>query len=112
MPKVKMILYADDKYHPAIECPGCGCSHIFDQKWTFNGNMDKPTFSPSMLIISVDCPNPLEHDENGKLVLGPDGRVKGAKDRVCHSFVRDGMIQFLSDCTHGLVGQTVEIPEI
>jgi hypothetical protein len=30
---------------------------------------------------------------------------------VCHSFVTDGRIQFLNDCTHPLAGQTVDIPE-
>jgi hypothetical protein len=39
---------------------------------------------------------------------GKDG--EGGKD-VCHSFVRDGQIQFLGDCTHALKGQTVERPE-
>ena len=33
------------------------------------------------------------------------------KDDVCHSFVTDGRIQFLGDCTHKLAGQTVNIPE-
>jgi hypothetical protein len=32
-------------------------------------------------------------------------------ERVCHSFVTDGKIQFLGDCTHALAGQTVELPE-
>jgi len=30
---------------------------------------------------------------------------------VCHSFVTDGRIQFLTDCTHALAGQTVDIPD-
>lgn len=29
----------------------------------------------------------------------------------CHSFVVDGQMQFLGDCTHALAGQTVPIPE-
>jgi hypothetical protein len=32
-------------------------------------------------------------------------------DLVCHSFVTDGKIQFLSDCTHALAGQTVALPD-
>ena len=32
-------------------------------------------------------------------------------DTVCHSFVTDGRIQFLGDCTHSLAGQTVDLPE-
>ncbi len=35
----------------------------------------------------------------------------GAPPAICHSFVTDGRIQFLSDCTHPLAGQTVDIPE-
>jgi hypothetical protein len=30
---------------------------------------------------------------------------------ICHSFIKDGMIQFLDDCTHALAGQTVPLGE-
>ena len=30
----------------------------------------------------------------------------------CHSFVKDGRIQFLLDCYHRLKGQTIELPDI
>ncbi|MGT2509205.1 hypothetical protein [Cupriavidus basilensis] len=30
---------------------------------------------------------------------------------VCQSFVTDGRIQFLGDCAHALVGQTVPLAE-
>lgn len=82
-------------------CPGCECGHQVwiaqDPKrpdgpvWSFNGNDDAPTFSPSLL-------NTWEH--------GPE-RVP----RRCHLFIRDGKIQFCGDCTHELVGQTVEMLE-
>lgn len=96
-----------------FHCPGCDIGHKFvvkwnEQKkqehidwckqrgftynatpiWTFNGSMELPTFSPSLLM----CP-----DE---------------PSRRCHSFVRDGKIQFLDDCFHKLKGQTVEIPDV
>jgi hypothetical protein len=29
--------------------------------------------------------------------------------RRCHLFIRDGALQFLSDCTHKLAGQTVDM---
>ena len=35
-----------------------------------------------------------------------------ASSSVCHSFITDGRIQFLGDCTHELKGQTVELPEV
>jgi hypothetical protein len=32
-------------------------------------------------------------------------------DYVCHSFVKEGMIEFLSDCTHDMKNKTVELPD-
>lgn len=96
-----------------IICPGCGGYHVFtigfkdeaerqkhiqnrsDKKehvWTFNGDLDQPTFAPSMLYSS--------------------GGWKGEPLKVCHSYVRNGRIEFLNDCTHGLKGQTVDLPQI
>lgn len=75
-----------------FHCPGCHCSHPFEvdcpngNGWTWNGSIDKPTFSPSLLVN--------QHRE----------------DLRCHSFVRDGEIQFLDDCHHALRGQTVPLP--
>jgi hypothetical protein len=74
-----------------FQCPGCGNAHPFYvPRWTWNGSMDRPTFTPSLVC------NP--QDEPGK-------------GHRCHSFVTDGRIQFLEDCYHALKGQTVEIPE-
>lgn len=77
--------------HWQFECPGCGCSHYFDSRWSFNGDQAKPTFTPSLLVYAV-----------------PDAVPPVPR---CHSFVRDGRIEFLGDCTHALAGQTVELPE-
>jgi len=83
-----------------FECPGCKCEHgvwvskknTLGAQWTWNEDMVKPTFSPSILIS-----------------WGGSGHEDVPK-RVCHSFVRDGQIQFLGDCTHALAGQTVPLP--
>ena len=87
----KVRSYVDDNAH-IIFCPACGCGHLFDRRWTFNGDRDKPTFTPSMLV------NAHLHEIDPKYIR-------------CHSFVTDGKIQYLSDCTHDLAGQTVELPE-
>jgi hypothetical protein len=74
----------------AVYCPGCQCYHgmnINKSKelcWVFNGDYDKPTFSPSILVT-----------------IQPD--------KICHSFIRNGNIQFLTDCAHNLAGQTLEL---
>jgi hypothetical protein len=57
--------------------------------WTFNGNLEKPTFTPSILVTMP---------------------IEGEKPKICHSFVTDGRIQFLGDCTHALAGKTVDLP--
>lgn len=39
-------------------------------------------------------------------------KTSGEVFSCCHSFVENGMIRYLDDCTHSLVGQTVELPDI
>lgn len=73
-----------------IYCPACEGHHGLDKRWTFNGDMEKPTFSPSLLV----------HESRS-----------GIQPR-CHSFITDGKIQYLDDCTHKLAGQTIELPDI
>lgn len=75
-------------------CPGCEAVHSIDPKrWVWNGSRDKPVFHPSVLVTWA-------------------GVIAGQTvTRVCHSFVTDGKMDFLSDCTHSLAGKTVDIPE-
>ncbi len=52
--------------HAFFRCPGCKDSHNFRIKapvndpgaevWTFNGDVDKPTFSPSLLLVDTTKP--------------------------------------------------------
>ncbi len=62
--------------------------------WTWNGSASRPTFMPSVLVT----------------YNGPDAGQDGAPPAICHSFVVDGHMQMLGDCTHALAGQTVPIP--
>lgn len=79
-------------------CPGCGREHAIQHgvgsgpRWTWNGDKEKPTFTPSVLVRY------------------PYGNPK--VDHICHSFVTDGNIQYLGDCTHKLAGQTVSLPHL
>jgi hypothetical protein len=81
-----------------FRCPGCRSGHVIPTgqgvgpRWSWNGDAHRPTFKPSILVRRPD----------------PDGELP---EDVCHSFVRDGQIQFLNDCTHALAGQTVPLPE-
>lgn len=81
-----------------FHCPGCQYEHLIPVKtgekvpeaWQWNGDHAKPTIQPS-LLVNVGGANP----------TAP----------ICHSFVTDGQIQFLTDSTHELAGQTVDLPE-
>lgn len=64
---------------------------MFDSRWKFNGNFEKPTFRDSMRVQTKD--------DDGNLV------------QHCHSYVTDGNIEFLPDSLHELRGQTVPLPE-
>lgn len=81
----------------AWHCPGCEGGHgvpVNGHKsgkgWQWNGSLDLPTLAPSVLV-NVGGANP----------TAP----------ICHTFIRDGKIQFLGDCTHALAGKTVDVPE-
>lgn len=75
-----------------IWCSGCEIFHEFDTKWEFNGNTEKPTFSPSLLV---------RYDYGEQ-----------REQRRCHSFVRDGVWEYLSDCTHKLAGQKIPVEKM
>lgn len=80
-----------------IFCPACGNEHIFGTySWIFNNDYERPTFHGSILV------------------KGPRRRSRSDEEDKyyqCHSFVRDGNIEFLSDCTHELTGQTVPLED-
>ncbi|HEY0889311.1 MAG TPA: DUF6527 family protein [Nocardioides sp.] len=89
-----------------FRCPGCDDNHrISVGTWTFNGDLERPTFSPSVLVSGV------QWDEGSGFRKPSHAGVAPGAPIVCHSYVTDGRIQFLGDCTHVLAGQTVDLPE-
>jgi hypothetical protein len=62
--------------------------------WTFNGNLEKPTFAPSMNTCCNPMDSPL-HQE-------------GIPTTRCHFVVTDGRIAYQGDCTK-LASQTMEL---
>jgi hypothetical protein len=73
-------------------CAGCECAHIFytrpgSPQWTFNGNMESPSFEPSMRFF--------HHANKDK-----------PEKTLCHYFLRDGVIEYLADSgDHDLRGK-------
>ena len=69
-----------------VKSPATGTIVDFEVgRWTFNGNMDAPTFAPSM-VVPGDQSTPYEH-----------------------FFVRSGKIEYLQDCAHTMAGMTVDM---
>lgn len=81
-------------------CPGCAeimsndglhmlpvNNNIKSPSWKWNGSVDLPTLEPSIL-------------------------TRYNEDKICHCFLRDGVFEFLSDCTHSLAGQKIKIGEL
>lgn len=91
MNKVKEI--DNEKGTYLFYCPGCECHHAYytvkdgdKPVWSFNGLLDNPTFSPSLLNTY------------------PSGNK-------CHLFVTNGQIEYCQDSFHHLKGRTVQMTE-
>lgn len=86
----KLRLLSDNRY--VHWCPGCKCAHRIqvqtipdnkEQSWQFNNDPINPTFTPSIKI--------------------------GDK---CHYNIVDGLIIYHEECTHELMGKTVEMEDM
>lgn len=67
-------------------CVGCDEMHVVDSTWQVNPLTN--TISPSVLVT-----------------------MPGDASYRCHSFVRDGKIEYLGDCSHAMAGKTVDMVE-
>jgi hypothetical protein len=94
-------------------CQGCEEMHAVTAGWQFDGNVDAPTFSPSVLVTSGHyC-----HGWKGPSCWCTYNAERAGdpapfKCSRCHTFIKGGMVQFLSDCTHALAGQTLPLPDL
>lgn len=87
-------------------CPACKRMHVFavespfrnGAQWKWDGNVELPTFTPSMNIRTNPPEDPHYQPQ--------------AMSSVCHYFLTKGVIQFLGDCTHAMKGQHVPLPEL
>lgn len=92
-----VLVWHRDTDQLVFDCPGCGFLHDVrvgsgqGPRWTWNGDVARPTISPSIRVTWTYGDPPVAH--------------------CCHSFVEWGRIRYLADCTHALAGQTVPLPE-
>lgn len=86
-------------FNLSFYCPGCGCYHGLNTDpsrqplWQLTFSDGKPTASPSILV------------RHGKYT-DPEDDTKYEEIR-CHLFIRNGSIEYLSDCTHKFAGKTI-----
>jgi len=86
-------------------CPACEQVHDFaveqpfgnGARWSWDGNAQHPTFSPSMNI---------------KIGPWPKGTKREGEVEICHYFLYDGVLKYLTDCTHSMRGQNVVLPDL
>ena len=96
MKRAELQDYPDGAQVLLYDCPGCGMLHAVGIKgegrplWTWNGSLEAPTLTPSVLVTwnwgEANTPH------------------------RCHSFVRDGYAEILSDSTNEHAGKTLPIP--
>lgn len=86
-----MVALSPDRELLGYWCSGCECLHMVNvasdmrPRWTWNGDVNKPTLSPSIRTFWQ--------------------RTGEAEQTRCHHFLRDGVIEFLSDsAAHQLRG--------
>lgn len=96
---MKILVHDVEPKRISFWCPGCDAMMtVCPVRWNWNGDVDKPTLSPSILQRA-----------------GPYGELappeKVGKTDICHCFVRDGNIEFCGDCTHDKRG-TMPLPEL
>lgn len=130
MSKAKIVNDAEGRFYGVtFLCPGCGDHHTLPVfwvpegavphphasgvgRWDFNGDLLSPTLGPSVLVRSGHFAQPggatcwCEYNAAHPESPAPFTCY------LCHSYVRAGRIEFLSDSSHALAGQIVDLPEI
>jgi Family of unknown function (DUF6527) len=98
VPLVVPVMVSETLYGYVFMCPGCrvrhyvptGVSDAEGRRWVFNGDLERPTFSPSLRFE-------VEHEDR--------------KTDVCHLSIVNGMLDYHLDSTHWLGGETVAMKQ-
>ena len=106
----------------AYWCQGCEMLHAVGvgegpgPRWGFNGNLERPTFEPSVNTRwdtrseAARARAEAFKQEHGRHPTLEE--VPSDAKHICHTFIRDGRVQFLGDCTHQFAGQTLDLPDL
>lgn len=87
-------------------CPGCLEMHRLPDSWSFNGNVNQPTFTPSF-----------RHSGIRRVFVNGEWTGDWLKDAqgnpipfICHYILTNGILNFCGDCTHQLSSKAVPLP--
>lgn len=94
-------------------------------RWSFNGDLEKPVFGPSVLVwwdepANLGNPEQMQRDiedvQRRRAAGETDARVP-LRRKTCHTFVgcngaQPGEVIFLSDCTHEFAGTVQPLPDL
>lgn len=97
-------------------CPACAGRHHYRTQapnfprpdgtpwpvWSFNGDMERPTFLPSLLIYY----DPGHWGDDGKWV------VTGPRKTICHLHLKNGQLEYCNDNPHAMNNLVVPLPDI
>jgi len=88
-------------------CPGCKQAHSVPvdsptrPSWSFDGNLEQPSFSPSVRhFVPAQAPDP---------EWWPEGKPEHT---FCHYFITAGVIDYCNDCDHEFSGQKVPMVDL
>lgn len=112
-------------------CAGCKECHMIVTEakpgysgptWSFNGDVDRPVISPSILVTSGHHCRGFKPGDSCWCTANAEEIAAGREPYsyscgICHTFIgysgaQPGQIVYLNDCTHALAGQTIDLPEI
>jgi hypothetical protein len=87
-------------------CEACEEMHILPDGWTFDGNLESPTFQPSFkhsgvqrVFVDGEWTGEWKRDADGKPI-----------PYVCHYILTGGVLNYCGDCTHAMAGKSVPLP--
>lgn len=127
-PEVEALPEAERPMLLLFRCPGCRQRHGptvgselgGGERWGFNGDYEKPVFSPSLLVWwpeyspSAQAFSRAFHEKHGRYPTRDEDPPNAWDQKRCHSHIgcngaQPGEIIFLSDCTHELANKTVPL---
>lgn len=99
-------------------CAGCGELHVVwtgagaGPRWSWNGDVERPVFGPSVLVTGVKR---LTDEQHAAWMRGEP--LPEPVPQRCHTFIgcagaQPGQIIYLGDCTHELAGKVIDLPDL